>query len=426
MSKKTLITKVIKTGPSSSLLTKPKQKTSEVWTTKQHLCNAGALAKKYLENPRVHPRLVYDKTRDLQIVKPYIMTVNTRLTSQTVKLTGKQWLELTSRDPIPRCLRSQHLTSLIEGGVMKVDGKIIPPDMLLKGRDQVIRTHHRHERVVPVVRVDGIIPEPVIPTLWSVDKPAGLPALMDLRTHYYNSLPFMLHSFKLLPTATPIVVNNLGLASGIVLLGSNHKAVTRFRRVVGGGGVQFEYLARVHGHMEKSGDDVEVLQRNAGTTLVRVVTSNLDIKHVTHSLFSKGHPVLNDWENLQNFPGAYITKSLTLDFADRPIDGLFSGKRKKLVDSKIATCSVMENPLSKTKELYVVEPQNLKLTGELSEYYNSYTKTVRGSHVKTTNCAECNIMRLPLPVPLLSPNIHLQSVVADGMSVISRETPSWA
>ncbi|KAL5261459.1 hypothetical protein ACHWQZ_G007237 [Mnemiopsis leidyi] len=169
----TLATKV-----KPKLLTEEKLVSGIPW---KHKIACKQFMKKYFDAPKVHPALIYDFSDDLQLVKPYTVNIKTTLNKGAKKMNLHDYKMLTTTGPIPKSLKSQHVTQLLESKGVILDGNVYRTGSSpLSKHKFIITNHHCHEKPVPRFDPAHIKPIKINNGYSYVDKPAGLPCIPSI------------------------------------------------------------------------------------------------------------------------------------------------------------------------------------------------------------------------------------------------------
>lgn len=395
---------------------------------------------KYFDVPKSYPALIYDFTDDLQLVKPYLVNVQNNISKKIRSLSLYDYKMKTTTGPIPRSFKSQFVSHMIESKGVIMDDKVYTTGTSPLAKHSFIRTqHHAHELPVPKINPRLLKPSPLSGGYKFVDKPAGFPCIPDLRHYAYNSLQFMLYVHKHVTAKSIYLHNDLGFASGVVLFAKDAKKAYKLANLQQHGEVKFVYLVRVHGRLNSSiselsdGSDDSTIKAKVSrlqydtksdTSLLRLECYEHSLQKLRMVLSQHLHPIVNDWKHVA-VHGGYLTNSLTVEFANQS-RSLFSGK-KLIQDASHFECEIMRNPLVQNKDTtedYVIKPRHLNLSPELENYYNQYISVIR-SQEKVQHCADCLVTRLPLPINLMAPQIHLSSVETPEFSCKSKQRLDW-
>ena len=400
------------------------------------------LMERYFDVPKSHPALIYDYTDDLQIVKPYTVNIKTNLTRSAKRMNLYDFKMLTTTGPIPRSQKSQYVNQLLESKGVIIDGKVYRTGSSpLAKHNHITANHHRHEDPIPKFNPSNLKPIKMENNYSYVDKPAGLPCIPHMKNHVYNSLQFMLHIFRHYKEDTIFLHNDLELVPGVVIFSKNANKAHKLATAQNAGKMKFVYLIRVHGRFDptlrelklngnsENHIDLATIDRlqydsRSDTSLLRLECTRHHLNDIQGVLSDLFHPVVNDWKHLKMHHG-HITTSLTVELGKQS-HSLFHGK-KRIHDAAQNGCKIIKNPLGRnpsSKEDYVIRYSDLKLSSNLKKYYDQYCKVVQYQE-NIEYCAECLVTRLPLPVSLMSPQMHLISVEGSGLSCHSKQSLSW-
>ena len=397
---------------------------------------------KYFDIPKRHPALIYDFTDDLQIVKPYTVNIKNNLTRSSKKMNLFDFKMMTTTGPIPKSFKSQYVTQLLESKGVIIDGDVYRTGTSpLAKHSYIITSHHWHEDPIPRFDPAQLKPIKLNNNFSYVDKPAGLPCIPVMKNYAYNSLQFMLYVYRHFKEDIYYLHNDIGLIPGVVIICRKSRNAHSLATLQDAGEMKFVYLIRVHGRYDASlrelrlnGDsenpiDLAVIDRlqydmSSDTSLLRLECNRHDLTDIKGVLSELLHPVVNDWKQIK-LHGGHITNSLTVELGN-PSNSLFYGK-KTIHDASQNGCEIMRNPVGRnqrSKEDYVIKSRDLRLSPKLQKYYDQYRRVVHSQeHIQY--CDECLVTRLPLPVSLMSPQMHLLSVEGNGLSCQSKQSLSW-
>ena len=423
---------------------KPKSSTEEKFVTRvpwKHKLATKNLMSRYFDVAKVHPALIYDFTDDLQLVKPYTVNIKTHLTKDVKEMKLYDYKMLTTTGPIPKSHKSQHVTQLLESKGVILDKNVYRTGSSPLSRHKfIITNHHRHEKPIPRFDPAHIKPIKINDSYSYVDKPAGIPCIPSINSYAYNSLQFMLYVHKHIRNDKCYFHNDLGFAPGVVIICRNIKQAYKLAEVQAAGNLEFVYLIHVYRKFDPSlkelmlqnsrnpKDCVQIdrlqYDSDSHSSLLRLKCRRHDLRDIQDKLSELSHPVVNDWKAIK-VHGGHINNSLSVEMGNESKD-LFKGKRN-IHDAAHNDCDIMNNPVGKnqrSKEDYVIKSRDLNLSPSLERYYNQYRR-VLSSHEHIKFCAECSVTRLPLPVDLMSPHIHLVSIEGGGLSCHSKQTLPW-
>ena len=425
--------KVQPTTPDSPLAHKTKLE-----IPKTHIFNTESLMRKYFETPKTHPDLIYDFTDDLQLVKPYTVSIKNNLRLGSERISLHDFTARTMNIPLPNNLKYQFINRHLASGRVLVDGKVMPGDKPLLNKSTIVTKHHRHEWPVP--RFDPALLEPQKRSraVGFVDKPPGFPCVTANMTQYaYNSLQFMLLIYSGISYQV-ILFNDIGFASGIVIFSRSKKNCVNLYATQKEINLKFVYYVNVTGHFDRdTGEnlaatsniietvDVVGYSIETDSTVLRLQCGNVSkdsLYHIRKSLSAAFHPVVNDWNFLKQH-GGVLTGDLSVGLG-KGEKSLFSG-RKLIQNVKNVGGTIMRDPLDmQGRSDYVIKPNQIRNPDKMKDYYSQYEGVVK-RHEKISTCAECLVTRLPLPVELLSPHVHLAEVKSDSFHLESRQSLSW-
>lgn len=388
------------------------------------------LMNKYFDVIKTHPGLIYDYTDKLQIVKPYSINIKTNLTRETRKMTLYDYTMKFTTLALPNNVKSRFITKRLESGNVLIDGKVMPGSKLLSNKTSIVRKSHHHEFPIPRFDVSTLKPNEINKQVSYIDKSPGLPCIPNMFEYAYNSLQFMIfvHGYITKPV---FLLNDIGSASGLVFLYTNGKMGAKLIRRINSGEMKFTYCLKVHGNLDKSDLLETELLRNmlidkltfdplSDTSILHIEGTSQTLLEIRRSLSEIGHPVVNDWRFLRNHHVS-VDNSLEVIFGSKR-NSVFYGK-KLIQDAPFSGGIIMRNPMT-SKADHVIKSKDLKISKDLIKYYKQY-KQVSDSYDQLESCAECLVTRLPLPVELMCPNIHLYSIQGPGLKCESTQNIPW-
>ena len=413
------------------------QKPAPLKIPRTHIFRTKYLIDKYFDNPKKLPSFIYDYTNELQLVKPYYVNIKTNLSMKAKKMTVHEFLMATSRLTIPNSIKSQFITKHLESGNVLIDGKVIPGNKIMTNNSSISSKRHRHEIPIPKFDITALKPITKSQTINIIDKPAGLPCISNMIDYAYNSLPFMLYMHNI-EDRVLYLHNDIGFSSGIVVFSMNYQKAVKLLTLSQAGRIKYTYYIRVYGRIDQlitnirigsksfeqaNSASVEILgyDFNNDTSLLKINCYQHSLCDLKKSLSDLSHPIVNDWQHL-HLHDAYITNSLNVGIGQR-YDDLFHTK-KLVQDAKEAGGYIMRNCIEQQKRDYVIKPQHLKLSIDLTKCYNEY-KSVIHQQEHFASCAECYVTRLPYPASMMYPQIHLQSIEQEGLCLESNQKIQW-
>ena len=395
------------------------------------------LIDKYFDKPKKLPSFIYDYTNDLQLVKPYTVKIKTNISAKARKMTVYDFLMATSKLTVPNCIKSQFVAKYLESGNVLIDGKVMPGNKLMTNKKCIISKRHRHETPIPLIDIVALKPLNKFQSNIIIDKPAGLPCTANMIDYAYNSLPFMLYMHKI-EERVLYLHNDIGLCSGIVLFSTSNQKATSLLALNQAGKIKYTYLIRVYGRFDKTitnikigctlsekqnNASIEVLDYNANnnTSLLKLYCYQHSLYDIQYSLSDLSHTIVNDWKHLR-LHNAKISNSLDVQFG-QVFNDLFHN-RMLIQDAKEPGGYTMRNCLELQKKDYIIKLQHLKLSTDLKRFYSEYNSAVdRQEHFNS--CAECHVTRLPYPINLMYPQIHLQSITQGEKCLESKQQIEW-